>query len=670
MPGGEAPHREVEFRYKGGWFSAIVLSQRDGTLLIVAETDGSIHMVKESLTRRAMPDDPAAAALVVAFAIAPPPKLGPEKTAAVTAPKKRPAVPTPPARLRSNSSGAERESDVIATPLASSSVVPAVSSPAPVLAQAAASSSPVASPAVSKPYQHARNKSMDGNSETLSPNHRRKEKQQNTITGNESVVKSVVKELVLFPSDPGCRFDLDDLTPDNTQANVRAIRLGVFGDCGVGKSALVRAIAGEEFQEMIPPTVFETVKHSVVTGSTKKEYLVELWDVSGSDRYAKKRPVIYPNVNAFVVCFDINDHYSFINCVKTWLPEVASACAGLPVILVATKSDRGAAKVTQSEIDNALRNCAAAACARPLLYVETSAKNCKFIDDLFVKAVYCVLFDGSKVEQRKGPGLQAAHKLAQLEEMRRAQKVPAIPAKPTTVATGGGGSKIGKTQSSSDLSRSSGNMSPLGRPSSPVVVASPPPPLSEFDRQFAAMPVSAPTGFRHLRSAADILKEFDAEYAGKQKRPAAIPIAQAQATLRTNAVSPVISPKSSSVPLAPVTAPGVLSPRELQLMGVVVSAITPRGDNSSNSISASSPAAVLMWTDSAPKYAPVNGTVFCVVQTDFEAEKEGDLSGAKGEILALNEQQDFAEEYWYGAKVDGTVGYCPQNCVDWIEQPE
>jgi hypothetical protein len=58
-------------------------------------------------------------------------------------------------------------------------------------------------------------------------------------------------------------------------------------------------------------------------------------------------------------------------------------------------------------------------------YVETSAKNGKFLDDLFVKTCYSVLVDPGKMEQKKGPALIAAQKLAQLEEMRRQSKVTA-----------------------------------------------------------------------------------------------------------------------------------------------------------------------------------------------------------------------------------------------------
>ncbi len=56
-------------------------------------------------------------------------------------------------------------------------------------------------------------------------------------------------------------------------------------------------------------------------------------------------------------------------------------------------------------------------------YVETSTKNGKFLDDLFVKTCYSVLVDPGKMEQKKGPALIAAQKLAQLEEMRRQSKV-------------------------------------------------------------------------------------------------------------------------------------------------------------------------------------------------------------------------------------------------------
>jgi hypothetical protein len=121
------------------------------------------------------------------------------------------------------------------------------------------------------------------------------------------------------------------------------------------------------------------------------------------------------------------------------------------VFFVATKSDKGTANIKQSEIEFAMRNSAVASMARPFLYVETSAKNRKFTDDLFVKAVYSALFDYSKVEQKKGPAMQAAQKLAQIEEMRRAQKPPSLPSKPAASAAVPAPPRLGKTNSSAEV---------------------------------------------------------------------------------------------------------------------------------------------------------------------------------------------------------------------------
>ena len=82
-------------------------------------------------------------------------------------------------------------------------------------------------------------------------------------------------------------------------------------------ASLAHVLAGEPFRDF-PPTIFETTKSKIAAAG--KTFELEFWDVSGSERYSKKRPVIYPNVNAFVVCFDLNDFFSFTNVTKIWLP--------------------------------------------------------------------------------------------------------------------------------------------------------------------------------------------------------------------------------------------------------------------------------------------------------------------------------------------------------------
>lgn len=131
--------------------------------------------------------------------------------------------------------------------------------------------------------------SMDAiGKEPASPNQRRKQTLANTINNpgqaGDSVVKSMVQSLALFPSDSECKFDLDLLNSENTNPNARSIRIGVFGDCGVGKSALAHVLIGEQYQSSLPPTVFDTLKSNVDCGKGWKSFPLEIWDVSGSER--------------------------------------------------------------------------------------------------------------------------------------------------------------------------------------------------------------------------------------------------------------------------------------------------------------------------------------------------------------------------------------------------
>ncbi len=159
--------------------------------------------------------------------------------------------------------------------------------------------------------------------------------------------------------------------------------------------------------------------------------------------------------------------------------------------------------------------------------------------------------------------------------------------------------------------------------------------------EFAKKVVSAPTGFRHLRSAADILKEFDPDFAAKQKRPAAVPVSQAQA-MRKNPGSPT------------PTSPTVLSPRSPTVSSPPSPELT----------------SAAVWRQQGPKFEPINDTVFCCVVSAFAAEREGDLACETQDFLACNVGQDFSEDFWFGAKTDGTIGYFPQANVRWVKSVE
>jgi hypothetical protein len=162
-------------------------------------------------------------------------------------------------------------------------------------------------------------------------------------------------------------------------------------------------------------------------------------------------------------------------------------------------------------------------------------KNLKNIDDLLVKAVYCVLLDEKKLTQQKGSAaVSAAHKLAQLEEQRREKKAmeKATPTLPP------------KRSDTPKLSRGLSSGGGLKK--------------DNLEASLDSIAVSAPTGFRHMKSAKEILAEFDQDFALMQKRPQSVSIAEAQRTMRgsSGGSSGVVSP---SGPLSPKG--GALSPK-------------------------------------------------------------------------------------------------------------
>ncbi len=128
---------------------------------------------------------------------------------------------------------------------------------------------------------------------------------------------------------------LDLLTALNTEPKLEVIKCLVTGDAGVGKTALCKTMLGDTFDPDYRPTVFETYKIRV---PMFKEVPVEIWDMSGNPKYDKKRPVVYPNVNAFLICFDLTSKESWRNVKRKWVPE-AMSYADFPLLIAGCKFD-------------------------------------------------------------------------------------------------------------------------------------------------------------------------------------------------------------------------------------------------------------------------------------------------------------------------------------------
>lgn len=70
-----------------------------------------------------------------------------------------------------------------------------------------------------------------------------------------------------------------------------------------------------------------------------KTIYLGLWDTAGQEGYDRLRPLSYPQTDVFLICFSINSPNSFTNIEQKWKPELAHHAAGVPFLIVGTKSD-------------------------------------------------------------------------------------------------------------------------------------------------------------------------------------------------------------------------------------------------------------------------------------------------------------------------------------------
>jgi len=51
------------------------------------------------------------------------------------------------------------------------------------------------------------------------------------------------------------------------------------------------------------------------------------------------RPLSYPNTDVIIICYDVTNYSSYENVTTKWVPETSHHCPGVPMVLVACKTD-------------------------------------------------------------------------------------------------------------------------------------------------------------------------------------------------------------------------------------------------------------------------------------------------------------------------------------------
>ncbi|RZC44032.1 hypothetical protein C5167_036980 [Papaver somniferum] len=120
----------------------------------------------------------------------------------------------------------------------------------------------------------------------------------------------------------------ENIEPCTDDLHCGQIRVLVVGDSGVGKTSLVHLIVKGSRVRRTSPTVGCTVsvKHTSyggsgsssnnVRGDTERGFFVELWDVSGHERYKDCRSLFYSQINGRgITTFDSHNEQRIFICV-------------------------------------------------------------------------------------------------------------------------------------------------------------------------------------------------------------------------------------------------------------------------------------------------------------------------------------------------------------------
>ncbi|XP_028125072.1 small GTPase LIP1 isoform X4 [Camellia sinensis] len=154
------------------------------------------------------------------------------------------------------------------------------------------------------------------------------------------------------------------------------VRVLVVGDSGVGKTSLVHLIVNGSSIAHPPQTIGCTVgvKHTTygnsgsssnsIKGDGERDFFIELWDVSGHDRYKDCRSLFYSQINGVIFVHDLCQRRTKTSLQK-WAADIATTGTfsaplgsggpgGLPVpyIVIANKADIASKEGTRGSSGN------------------------------------------------------------------------------------------------------------------------------------------------------------------------------------------------------------------------------------------------------------------------------------------------------------------------------
>ena len=154
-------------------------------------------------------------------------------------------------------------------------------------------------------------------------------------------------------------------------------KLIIIGDTNTGKSCLLQRFADDLYINEFISTIGVDFKVKTITINDKM-IKTQIWDTAGQDRFRSITNSYYRGAHGIIISYDITNKQSFVN-IERWMRNVKDFVSDNAVkILIGTKSDlEEKRKVSKKELEDLANEL-------DMKYIETSAKDNKNVDELFI----------------------------------------------------------------------------------------------------------------------------------------------------------------------------------------------------------------------------------------------------------------------------------------------
>ena len=154
-------------------------------------------------------------------------------------------------------------------------------------------------------------------------------------------------------------------------------KLIIIGDTNTGKSCLLQRFADDSYTNEFISTIGVDFKVKTITINDKM-IKTQIWDTAGQDRFRSITNSYYRGAHGIIISYDITNKQSFVN-IERWMRNVKDFGSDNAVkILIGTKSDlEEKRKVSKKELEDLANEL-------DMKYIETSAKDNKNVDELFI----------------------------------------------------------------------------------------------------------------------------------------------------------------------------------------------------------------------------------------------------------------------------------------------